>query len=41
MSGKHGSMILVKETIKDVVELEFLKSQFQEEIIGIEIKGND
>ena len=40
MSGKHGSLILVKETIKDVVELDFLKSQFQEEIIGIEIKGN-
>ena len=40
MSGKHGSLILVKETIKDVVELDFLESQFQEEIIGIEIKGN-
>ena len=39
MSGKHGSMILVKETIKDVVELEALRNQFQEEIIGIEILG--
>ena len=39
MSGKHGSMILVKETIQDVVELDFLLTQFQEEVIGIEIKG--
>ena len=41
MSGKHGSMILVKETIADVVELDFLSNQFQEEIIGIEIRGNN
>ena len=41
MSGKHGSMILVRETIQDVVELEFLSNQFQEEVIGIEIKKND
>ena len=40
-SGKHGSMILVKETIQDVVELDFLKSQFQDEVIGIEIKKKD
>ena len=40
MSGKHGSMILVKDTIQDVIELEFLKAQFQEEVIGIEIKRN-
>ena len=40
MSGKHGSMILVRETIKDVVELEFL-NQFQEEVIGIEILRKD
>ena len=26
MSGKHGSMILVKDTIQDVIELEFLNS---------------
>ena len=26
MSGKHGSMILVQETIDDVVELEFVLS---------------
>ena len=30
-------MILVRETIKDVVELDF---QFQEEVIGIEIRGS-
>ena len=36
MSGKHGSMILVKETLKNVVELDL---QFQEEVIGIEIRG--
>ena len=41
MSGKHGSMILVRETIQDVVELDFLSTQFQEEVIGIEIKRND
>ena len=41
MSGKHGSMILVKDTIQDVIELEFLKTQFQDEVIGIEIKKND
>ncbi len=41
MRGKHGSMILVKDTIQDVIELEFLKTQFQEEVIGIEIKKND
>ena len=38
MSGKHGSMILVRETIQDVVELDFLQTQFQNEVIGIEIK---
>ena len=41
LSGKHGSMILVRETVQDVVELDFLKIQFQEEVIGIEIKGKD
>ena len=41
LSGKHGSMILVRDTILDVVELDFLQTQFQEEVIGIEIKGND
>ena len=41
MSGKHGSMILVKDTIQDVIELEYLKTQFQEEVVGIEIKRND
>ena len=41
MSGKHGSMILVKETICEVVELDFFKTQFQEEVIGIEILGKD
>ena len=41
ISGKHGSMILVKDTVRDVIELDFLKTQFQEEVIGIEIKGND
>ena len=40
LSGKHGSMILVRDTILDVVELDFLLTQFQEEVIGIEIKGN-
>ena len=29
-SGKHGSMILVKETIQDVVELDFLNAHFQD-----------
>ena len=38
MSGKHSSMILVKETVQDVVELDFLQTQFHEEVIGIEIK---
>ena len=41
MSGKHGSMILVKEAIKDVVELDSLRTQFQEEVIGIELLGKD
>ena len=41
LSGKHGSMILVRDTILDVVELDFLLTQFQEEVIGIEIKRND
>ena len=41
MSGKHGSMILVRETIQDVIELDFLKSQFHDEVIGIEIKKNN
>ena len=41
MSGKHGSMILVKETIQDVIEPDFLLSQFQEEVIGIEVKGTE
>ena len=41
MSGKHGSMILVRDTIGDVIELDFLQTQFQEEVIGIEIKRND
>ena len=39
-SGKHGSMILVRETVLEVVELDFLKNQFNEEVIGIEIVGN-
>ena len=30
MRGKHGSMILVKDTIQDVIELEYHKTQFQE-----------
>ena len=29
MVGKHGSMILVKDTIGDVIELDFLKTQEQ------------
>ena len=41
LSGKHGSMILVRETLQDVVELDFLRTQFQEEVIGIEILGKD
>ena len=41
MSGKHGSMILVKDNIKDVVELDFLKTQFHDEVIGIEIKKDN
>ena len=40
MVGKHGSMILVKDTIGDVIELDFLKTQFQQEVVGIEIKRN-
>ena len=40
MSGKHGSMILVKDSVRDVVELGFLQTQFQEEVIGIELLGN-
>ena len=39
-SGKHGSMILVRETVQEVVELDFLRNQFNEEVIGIEIMGN-
>ena len=41
MSGKHGSMILVKDNIGDVIELDFLKTHFQEEVIGIEIKRTE
>ena len=41
MSGKHGSMILVREAISDVVELDFLKTQFHDEVIGIEILGKN
>ena len=41
VSGKHGSMILVKEAIQDIVQLDFLQTQFQEEVIGIEILGNE
>jgi exonuclease III len=35
--GKHSSMILVRKDIEDVVEIDSLRSQFQEEVIGIEI----
>ena len=41
MSGKHGSMILVKNTLQDVVELDFLKTQFNDEVISIEILRKD
>ena len=42
VSRKHGSMILVKAAIQDVVKMDtFLQTQFQEEVIGIEILGND
>ncbi len=33
-SGEHGSIILVKDTIQDVIELEYHKTQFQE-VVGI------
>ena len=39
-SGTHGSMILVRDSVQDVVELDF-DNQFQEEVIGIEIKKKD
>ena len=38
--GKHGSMIMVRDTIGDVVELDELRIRFRDEVIGIEIKGN-
>ena len=41
MSGKHSSMILVKNCVQDVVELEFLRTQFTDEVIGIEILRKD
>ena len=41
VSGKHGSMILVRDAVQDVVELDFLKTNFNEEVIGIEILGNE
>ena len=38
--GSHGSLILVRSDITDVVEIEEVKQQFRnEEIIGIEIKA--
>ena len=40
LSGKHDSMILVRDTISDVVELDFLLTQFQEEVIGIGVAVN-
>ena len=39
LGGKHGSMILVRDTIDDVTELDFFQTQFQHEVIGIEILG--
>ena len=41
MSGKHGSMILVRDTVQDVVELDNLRTNFNEEVIGIEVLGNE
>ena len=41
VSGKHGSMILVRDTVQDVVELDNLRTSFNEEVIGIEILGKD
>ena len=39
--GKHGSMILVKDSVVDVVELDFLETLSQHEVIGIEIKKKE
>jgi exonuclease III len=36
--GKHGSMILVHNDIENVDEIDSLRSQFREEVIGIEIR---
>ena len=41
LGGKHGSMILVRDDIDGVTELDFLKDQFQHEVIGIEIEGKN
>ena len=41
LGGKHGSMILVRDDIDGVTELDFLKNQFQDEVIGIEIMGKN
>ena len=41
LGGKHGSMILVRDDIDEVVELDFLQTQFQPEVIGIEILRKD
>ena len=39
--GCHGSMILIRSDIKDVVEIEDVRTKFpRDEIIGIEVKGN-
>ena len=41
LGGKHGSMILVRDDIDDVTELDFPQTQFSHEVIGVKILGKN
>ena len=39
--GRHGSMILVKNTIKETCEINVIREQFIEEVVGVKVKTSN
>jgi exonuclease III len=39
--GRHGSMILVKNTIKEACEISDMREQFIEEVVGVKVKTSN